>query len=251
MDFILFGKSQDRQHPKIVQLLKNKPKAASDSNEALSRQRANMVVPELLMTFAHKVVTHKLDGIVYWAQQNGRKLPDNFTPTEGTELTAHFLDQMKETDKMFLNKLCFYLAKEKVDYKGIDSFLNLYILRKWPELRILLMPGEESATNHFKIRRGSGSQHRTQPGERTVPNPIYASIFQSNQKLEQSSSKDAFSMSPAVKVGSSPKNQHLSQDRVGEESRTWAEPTLQAKHSGFRGLSEWPQIKSLKRYKLK
>lgn len=255
MDFKLFAKSQDRQHPKIVQMLKNKPKTNQDSADGLSKQRANMVVPQLLMTFAQKVISQKLDGILYWAQQNDVNLPHNFKPDlgEDTPLASHFLEQMKETDKMFLNKLCFYLAKEKVDYKGIDSFLNLYILRKWPELKQLLAPGDEPTTNHFKVRRTSGSHFRTQQAEKTAGGPSsIPTIFRQSGKIERSASKELLSVSPAVKLTPFMKGNLASDDRSpAEDSRTWAEPTNPSYQLSPMVLQDWPSIKSLKRYRLK
>jgi hypothetical protein len=122
----------------LQRAIRNNPRQRFSSEASSSKLNKKNVLSELLKTFSEKVITNKLENMIYWAHRDRIYLPPDFLPTPQTTLFRHFMDRINGLDPLFQNKLYFYLAKERVDYDQVDQFLNSYIVRYWPALAVMV-----------------------------------------------------------------------------------------------------------------
>lgn len=122
----------------LQRAIRHNPRQRYSSENVSSKSSKKNMLSELLKIFAEKIITNKLENMIYWAQRKRVYLPPDFVAGKDTSLFSQFIDKISKIDPLFQNKLYFYLAKEKVNYHQVDSFLNSYLLRHWPELADLV-----------------------------------------------------------------------------------------------------------------
>lgn len=123
----------------MKRIIKNQPRIKHSEDRANTRVNSKQKVDQLLLSFAQKLINNKIDGIIYWANQNKVEIPDDFYPVGDQTYYDLFIERVKTVDPLFENKFYFYLAKERLDYERIDSFLNSYLIRHWPELKAIVL----------------------------------------------------------------------------------------------------------------
>lgn len=89
-----------------------------------------------------------MEQLKYIADQRDIELPENFPNFENENFYEEFLECMQNLDGLFLEKLHFYLAREKINYSHLDNFLNVFILRFWPDIMKLMI----TKLNERKLR---------------------------------------------------------------------------------------------------
>lgn len=130
----MIKKSTTEESKALQRAKKNKPRLGHSYDRSTTKTNGKLSLSEILRTFSEKVITHKLDNLFYWAEKDRVELPLDLIPEHESQLYNHFMSRIMKLDPLFQNKLYFYLAKENVDYQQVDQFLNLYIVRFWPEV---------------------------------------------------------------------------------------------------------------------
>lgn len=117
---------------------RNKPRLGHSYDRSSTKANGKIALADILRTFAEKVITHKLESIFYWADKDRVEVPLDLIPDSESQIYSHFMSRIMKLDPLFQNKLYFYLAKEQIDYRQVDRFLNGYITRYWPEVNSIV-----------------------------------------------------------------------------------------------------------------
>lgn len=81
----------------------------------------------------------KLEQMSYIADQRNIELPENFPNYKEESYFEDYISCMRCLDTRFEEKFHFYVSREQVNYEHLDNFLNIHLLRFWPQINKLMM----------------------------------------------------------------------------------------------------------------